>query len=164
MEKKKILFVCLGNICRSPMAETIFEALLKEHNLQEYYEIDSAGLDNYHEGEAADKRMREHAYQHGYHITHKSRHVKTADFDYYDLILGMDDQNIRGLKSRAVSDDRIKKINRMTNYCTQFIEADAVPDPYYGGDAGFQYVIELLQDACKGLLLEVEGERKQASR
>ena len=162
MTKKKILFVCLGNICRSPMAEAIFVSLLKERGLEAYYEVDSAGLDNYHEGELADRRMREHAFAHGYSITHRSRPVVRRDFEYFDLILGMDDQNMRGLNNRASNDLERSKLNRLTNYCTTFIEADCVPDPYYGGDAGFEHVIELLEDACAGLLLEVEGDCKNA--
>lgn len=148
---KKILFVCLGNICRSPMAEGVMLRLVKEAGLEKEFEIDSAGVMGYHEGELADPRMRSHAACRGYKLVHRSRPVRTEDFYNFDLIIGMDDQNISDLQERAPSPEEEKKIYRMTDYCVNMY-ADHVPDPYYGGASGFEFVIDLLEDACAGLL------------
>lgn len=149
--KKKILFVCLGNICRSSTAEGVMLHLLKKAGLESEFVIDSAGILSYHQGELPDSRMRAHAARRGYELVHRSRPVCTDDFDQFDLILGMDDRNIADLKERAPSVEASKKIHRMTDYCTRFT-ADHVPDPYYGGAEGFEQVIDLLEDACFGLL------------
>lgn len=113
--------------------------------------IDSAGILSYHQGELPDSRMRAHAARRGYNLVHRSRPVRTEDFYDFDLIIGMDDRNIDDLKERAPGPEEQKKIHRMTEYCTR-IPADHVPDPYYGGAEGFEYVIDVLEDACSGLL------------
>ncbi|NDV60503.1 low molecular weight protein-tyrosine-phosphatase [Bacteroides sp. 519] len=150
----KILFVCLGNICRSPMAEGVMLRLIKEAGLEDNYEIDSAGTAGYHTGELADSRMRAHASKRGYNLVHRSRKVKTEDFYDFDLIIGMDDNNISDLKRMSPSANEELKIRRMTDYATHHT-IDHVPDPYYGGDSGFEFVIDLLEDACSGLLDEL---------
>ncbi len=149
--KKKILFVCLGNICRSSTAEGVMLKLIEEAGLEHAFEIDSAGILSYHQGELPDSRMRAHAARRGYHLVHRSRPVRTEDFYHFDIILGMDDRNIADLNDRAPGPDEQKKIRRMTEFCTH-IPADHVPDPYYGGAEGFEYVIDILEDACRGLL------------
>ncbi len=149
--KKKILFVCLGNICRSSTAEGIMRRLIAEAGREEEFEIDSAGILSYHQGELPDSRMRAHAARRGYELTHRSRPVTTDDFYRFDLILGMDDRNLQDLRDRAPSPEEASKIGRMTDYCVQ-VDADHVPDPYYGGSAGFERVIDILEDACRGLL------------
>ena len=138
-EKKKILFVCLGNICRSSSAEGVMRHLVEEAGREDEFVIDSAG-------------MRAHAARRGYNLTHRSRPVRTDDFYEFDLIIGMDDRNIDDLKERAPSVEACGKIHRMTEYCTKFAHADYVPDPYYGGAEGFEYVLDILEDACAGLL------------
>ncbi len=148
---KRILFVCLGNICRSSTAEGVMLQLIKKAGLEKEIEVDSAGILSYHQGELPDSRMRAHAARRGYHLTHRSRPVRTEDFYSFDLILGMDDRNIDDLKERAPSPKEWDKIHRMTEYCTS-IPADHVPDPYYGGAEGFEYVLDVLEDACNGLL------------
>lgn len=154
-DKKKILFVCLGNICRSPSAEGVMRKMLKEAGCEERFVVDSAGISSYHRGELPDGRMRAHAARRGYGLTHRSRPVRTDDFYDFDLIIGMDDRNIDDLKERAPSDAEWKKIRRMTEFCTKFVHADHVPDPYYGGAEGFEYVLDILEDACAGLLSEM---------
>jgi protein-tyrosine phosphatase len=151
MSTTSILFVCLGNICRSPMAEGVFKHLLESRGLTKAFTVDSAGLIAYHRGELADSRMRTHAARRGYHLTHRSRPVTEEDFAKFDLIIGMDEQNIRELKMRATSPEQAAKIYRMTDFCTRML-AEEVPDPYYGGSEGFEYVIDLLEDAGEGLL------------
>ena len=131
---KKILFVCLGNICRSSTAEGVMLHLLKEAGLEKEFVIDSA-----------------HAARRGYKLVHRSRPVRTEDFYNFDLIIGMDDRNIDDLQERAPGVEEQKKIHRMTEYCRR-IPADHVPDPYYGGAEGFEYVLDILEDACSGLL------------
>lgn len=147
-----ILFVCLGNICRSCSAEGVMKHLVEQAGLQKQIGIDSAGIISYHQGELPDGRMRKHAAKRGYDLTHRSRPVTALDFEKFDLIIGMDDRNIQDLKSRAPSEEYFYKIHRMTEYCIKFNDTDTVPDPYYGGADGFELVLDLLEDACQGLL------------
>jgi protein-tyrosine phosphatase len=148
---KRILFVCLGNICRSSSAEEIMRTLIRKAGREAEFEVDSAGISSYHRGELADERMRAHASRRGYHITHRSRPVCTDDFYEFDLILGMDDRNIEALREKAPDVECEKKIGRMTDYCRVKV-VDYVPDPYYGGAQGFENVLDILEDACEGLL------------
>ena len=155
MMKQRILFVCLGNICRSSSAEEIMRTLVRRAGREKEFEIDSAGISGFHEGELPDERMRAHASRRGYQLTHRSRPVRTEDFYHFDWIVGMDDRNIDDLKDRAPSTAEWSKIHRMTEYCTKFTHADHVPDPYYGGSEGFEYVLDILEDACAGLLQSI---------
>ncbi len=148
---KKILFVCLGNICRSSSAEEVMRTLLKKAGKEHEVEVDSAGILNYHLGELPDSRMRMHAARRGYNLTHRSRPVCTDDFYEFDMIIGMDDRNIQDLKDRAPSLETEQKICRMTDFCRTKL-VDYVPDPYYGGAQGFENVLDILEDACAGLL------------
>lgn len=157
MSVKKILFVCLGNICRSPSAEAVMRAKLMEHNLTDKYLVDSAGITDFHEGGSADARMQQHALRRNYNLTSISRPVNAPkDFDDFDFIIGMDDQNLRDLKALASSKAHVNKLSRMTDYCTNFTMKE-VPDPYYGGAVGFELVLDLLEDACEGLIKKLEG-------
>ena len=128
---------------------------VKREGLEEKIEVDSAGILNYHQGELPDSRMRMHAYHRGYELTHRSRPVCTEDFLNFDMIIGMDDRNIQDLKDRAPSLEAEKKIYRMTDYCRTKL-VDYVPDPYYGGAQGFENVLDILEDACEGLLEEIK--------
>ena len=125
--------------------------LLRREGLEKAVEVDSAGILSYHQGELPDARMRMHAARRGYQLTHRSRPVRTHDFFDFDLILGMDDRNIQDLKDRAPSPEAERKIRRMTDYCRLKV-VDYVPDPYYGGAQGFENVLDVLEDACEGLL------------
>jgi len=152
--KIRILFICLGNICRSPLAETIMQHLVEEAGRGDEFEIDSAGLISYHEGEEADPRMLVHARRRGYRITHLSRPIRTSDFRHFDLIIGMDDANIDRLHKLSPDLQTDQKIHRMTDFCQRKV-VDHVPDPYYGGEQGFENVIDILEDACQGLFLSL---------
>ena len=151
----KILFVCLGNICRSSSAEEVMRTFIKREGLEKVIEVDSAGILSIHQGELSDSRMRMHAYHRGYTLTHRSRPVCTQDFLEFDMIIGMDDRNIQDLKDRAPSPEAEKKIHRMAEFC-QLKQVDYVPDPYYGGASGFENVLDILEDACEGLLDKVK--------
>ena len=150
----KILFVCLGNICRSSSAEEIMRTFVAREGLEKEIEVDSAGILSYHQGELPDERMRAHAIRRGYKLTHHSRPVQTDDFFDFDLIIGMDDRNIQDLRDKAPDLETEKKISRMTDYCQNKV-IDYVPDPYYGGAQGFENVLDILEDACEGLLNKV---------
>jgi protein-tyrosine phosphatase len=151
-EKKKILFVCMGNICRSPSAEAVFKGMALKEGLIGKFEIDSAGTGGWHAGEPADKRMQKHAVKRGYDLTSIARKFDPeTDFDRHDLIVAMDDENILALKSMARNEGDLKKIRKMTDFSKEW-NYDEVPDPYYGGEEGFELVLDLLEDACEGLL------------
>lgn len=157
MDKTKILFVCLGNICRSPSAEAVMNHLIQTKGLEAQFEIDSAGITGYHAGEPADERMQRHAIARGFKLTSISRPVqRETDFEYFDYIIGMDQQNISDLQERAPNQEALGKISLMTDYCSDH-RHDSVPDPYYGGAAGFELVLDILEDACRGLLKHIHN-------
>lgn len=147
----RVLFVCLGNICRSPAAESIFRALVEKEGFGERIEVDSAGIIGYHAGEGADGRMKRHAVRRGYRLASVARAITEEDFDRFDLIVGMDDDNILDLRRKAPSGEHDVVIRKMTDFCNRYDEQE-VPDPYYGGDKGFEHVLDLLEDGCSGLL------------
>ena len=141
--KNKVLFICLGNICRSPSAEAVFKDLVQKAGLQNEFEIDSAGIIGVHSGGRADARMRKHASLRGYSLDSISRKVDpNIDFDHFDYIIAMDDQNYRDLIDISKTDEQIKKISKMTDYSLNFNYTE-VPDPYYGGEEGFELVLDL---------------------
>ena len=141
----------MGNICRSPAAEGIMKHKVQELGLEHFFYIDSAGMHGWHEGELPDSRMRTHALRRGYALISHSRPIQYRDFEKFDLIIGMDDSNIQDLKRMAPNSASLQKIRRMTDFCRTH-KADCVPDPYYGGASGFELVLDLLEDACDGLL------------
>ncbi|KAK8480742.1 hypothetical protein V6N13_145206 [Hibiscus sabdariffa] len=134
-----LLFVCLGNICRSPAAEGVFRDIVEKKGLDSKFNIDSAGTIDYHEGNLADPRMRAASKRRGIEITSISRPIRSSDFSDFDLILAMDKQN------------RVMQVRLMCSYCKKHEETE-VPDPYYGGPQGFEKVLDLLEDACESLL------------
>ena len=155
MEKKKILFVCLGNICRSPSAEAVFTGIVKNRGLNHLFEIDSAGTSGWHAGEPADKRMISHGLKRGYDLTSISRKFNpNTDFDHFEMIIGMDDENIQTLKRMARNKSDLDKIHKMTDFRING-KYNEIPDPYYGGHEGFELVLDLLEDSCEGLLTKL---------
>lgn len=152
--KNKILFVCLGNICRSPAAHGIMEDMVAREGLKEEFEIDSAGTSAYHSGELPDGRMRAAAFSRGLRLDHRSRQFRRDDFDRFDMIIVMDDQNYDRVSRMTPDRESLGKIYRMTDFSSKFT-IDHVPDPYYEGADGFEYVLDILEDACSGLLEEL---------
>lgn len=154
--KTRVLFVCLGNICRSPSAEAVFRSIVESEGLADKVECDSAGTSAFHEGEPADHRMQSHAEKRGFELDSISRGFNSkTDFDEFDFIIGMDDQNVWDLKAKARSDKDRKKIYKMTDFAMD-MDYDSVPDPYYGGSSGFELVLDILEDACYGLLEQLK--------
>ena len=150
--KTRILFVCLGNICRSPAAEGIMRRIVEGRGLSGTFGIDSAGTYGGHRGELPDPRMRRAAARRGYELTHRARPLREADFERFDRIVVMDDCNYEAAHRLAPSRELAGKIYRMTEFCRRSPQWDHVPDPYYEGREGFELVLDLLEDACEGLL------------
>lgn len=151
-EPLRVLFVCLGNICRSPAADGIMRSMAAEAGVQDKWQIDSAGIGGWHVGQLPDKRMRVHAARRGYHLDHICRQVKESDFDNFDLIIGMDAQNIDDLRALAPTVDDLEKIVPMIDFCAMATRFDCIPDPYYDGAQGFETVLDLLESCCATLL------------
>lgn len=154
MEKYKILFVCLGNICRSPAGEGIMKDLIQKEGLSSTIEVDSAGTSGWHNGELPDSRMRKHGAKRGYKFDSLSRKFTVRDFDEFDVILAMDDSNFDNIIALSPDLDSQKKVYRMTDFSQRY-QHDHIPDPYYMGADGFELVLDLLEDACDGLLKKV---------
>ena len=150
--KYSVLFVCLGNICRSPAAQAVMQRMVDERGLTDRFFIDSAGLGGWHYGDLPDKRMRVHARPRGYELTHRARTVQARDFEDFDLIVGMDASNVDDLRARAATIEQQDKVVMMGDYIRQYPNYDYVPDPYYEGSEGFELVLDLLVDACDSLL------------
>lgn len=150
--KYRILFVCLGNICRSPAAQGVMERLVDEKGVSDRFVIDSAGLYGGHAGDLPDPRMRAHARRRGMELTHRSRPVRMSDFDDFDLIVAMDDSNYDRLRAFAPTVEAEHKVVKMADYFTQHPWADCVPDPYYDGAEGFENALDLIEDGCFSLM------------
>lgn len=154
MKRNKIslLFICLGNICRSPAAEGVMRKKVEVAGLAERFHIDSAGIGNWHVGQLPDRRMRACGQRHGYCFDSHARQICTDDFSRFDLLLVMDRDNYRDVTALAPTPEDARKVHLLTEYLTLHDGADTVPDPYYGGERDFEYALSLIEDACQGLL------------
>ena len=153
MKKISVLFVCLGNICRSPAAEAVFLGLLEKKGLTEAFIVDSAGTGSWHIGKKADLRMRIAAERRDINILSKARQITSKDFEKFNYILAMDDSNFRNIqdfKNRTSSND-FASIKKIQSFRSVF-NVQEVPDPYFGGDEGFDYVLDILEDSVSGFL------------
>lgn len=153
----RVLFVCLGNICRSPAAEGVLRAIVEEKGTAGLWEIDSAGTGDWHIGQLPDNRMRIHARRRGIELTHRCRQVRPSDFDDFDLIIPMDAQNERNLRTMAPTPEAEERIVPMATFIDMAMRYDHVPDPYYEGAEGFELVLDLLDDGCRRLAALGDG-------
>jgi protein-tyrosine phosphatase len=152
----KVLFVCLGNICRSPSAEGVFRKLVEEHGLLDQIEIDSAGTHAYHVGSPPDERAQQAASRRGINMSDmRGRRIDEGDFYIFDYVLAMDESNEYHLREMAPAEE-IHKIELFLNYAPQRSESE-VPDPYYGGHTGFEKVLDMIEDASEGLLADIKS-------
>jgi len=150
----RVLLVCMGNICRSPTAEVVLRHFIKINNLGGKVEVDSAGTHGYHVGEAPDSRTQRAALSRGYDLTQlRARKVALQDLEYFDLILAMDRGNLDKLQ-RMAAPEQLSKIRLFMDYASNF-EDDEVPDPYYGLGHGFDLVLDMVEDAAKGVVDDV---------
>ncbi len=163
-EKKKILFVCLGNIVRSPLAENIFRRLVQENGLDKRYEVDSAGTGGWHAGESPDPRMVRVAARHGLNYSGRARQVTPQDLQEFDLVVAMDRDNKAVLYSLAQTPQQQAKIHLLRDFDPYGKPNAEVPDPYYGGIDGFEKVYQIVERSCRGMLHSLEnGGMKPAS-
>lgn len=153
----RVLFVCLGNICRSPTAHGVFEQKIQSQGLDKRIEVDSAGTASWHQGNLPDTRSMRAAKGRGYSLEHlRARQVTEADFDHFDYILAMDANNLADLKALRPT--------HFTGHLGLFLDfghanEKEVPDPYHGGEAGFQHVLDLVEDACDGLIHHIINQK-----
>lgn len=159
MRKKKLLFICLGNICRSPAADGIMHSLVDSRHLADKYVIDSAGIGSWHTGQMPDPRMREHGLRHGYTFNHHARQISTSDFTSFDYIIVMDEENYADVTRLSRRTECTAQVLRMASFLTRHPNVSFVPDPYYGTGKDFDYAIELIEDGCAGLLSWLESEK-----
>jgi protein-tyrosine phosphatase len=153
----RVLMICMGNICRSPTAAGVLRHKLQQAGLDGRVEVDSAGTHaNWHEGEGADPRSHARALARGYDLSqHRARRIADADFQRYDLILAMDRDNIAALEERCPEDQRAK-LRRLSEFGRRHA-SEEVPDPYYSGPGAFEHVLDLVEDACDGVVEHLRG-------
>ncbi|MCP5558613.1 MAG: low molecular weight phosphotyrosine protein phosphatase [Verrucomicrobiaceae bacterium] len=154
----RLLFVCLGNICRSPAAEGVMRHFVEENGLASSVHIDSAGTAGWHTGKRADERMRAAALARGYDLASRARQLKAEDLLSFDLVLVMDEENLRDARALDPQSLYTEKVKLFCDFCTDHSERQ-VPDPYYGGEEGFEKVLDLLEDGCRNLITFVKRPR-----
>lgn len=151
--KKRILFVCLGNICRSPAAEGVMRKMVTEAGQESLYHIDSAGIGDWHVGQLPDWRMRQCGAERGYRFdSHARQFDRRHDFTDFDWIFVMDDANLKAITSMASDDAERAKVRKLSDFLTTHSGAQSVPDPYYGGTKDFECSLDLIEEACRNLL------------
>ena len=152
-----VLFVCMGNICRSPSGEAVMNKLIKRADLSDKIECDSAGTIAHHEGEPADARMKRHALNRGFRLTSIARRFRNVDFENFEYIIAMDRANYNDLISFDIEKKYSNKLFMMTDF-SENGKYNEVPDPYYGGPEGFEEVLDILEESCEGLLKKIKEE------
>ena len=155
---KRLCFVCLGNICRSPTAEAVMRHLVKQAGLDDRIEIESAGTGDWHVGEPPDRRSREVGERRGIPLSGRAQQFGPSDFARFDHVLAMDGKNLADLQAMAPDEASRRKVRLLRSYDEASPPNSDVPDPYYGGAAGFDHVFDVCQAACEGLLVEVRRE------
>lgn len=159
--KMKLLFICLGNICRSPAAEGIMRQMVEERALSNDIIVDSAGIGSWHVGEMPDPRMRKHAARRGYDLSPlRARQFRSDDFQKFDYIIVMDEENYHDVMERGGVYADARKVLRMKDYFIRYKGQQSVPDPYYGGAEGFERALNLIEDGCEGLLKDLVNKIK----
>lgn len=164
MIKKKILFVCMGNICRSPAAEGIAKKILEEKKLNEFIEVDSAGTLDFHTGELPDQRMIRHASKRGYTLDSVARQFNPSeDFEKFNYIITMDNDNYSAITSLDKKDKFKDKVFKIVTFSKK-IKVNEVPDPYYSGSQGFEFVLDILADAVEEVINKVEDDIRRENK
>jgi protein-tyrosine phosphatase len=152
----KVLFICLGNICRSPAAHAVFQKLIDEKELNDFLDIDSCGTSGHHDGERADARMIQKAFNRGIVVNSISRKFTKADFKKFDYLIAMDESNLESILELDVNNEFTHKLSLLTDYCSGIYKnTTKVPDPYYGDDMGFETVLDIVENGCQNLLIEI---------
>lgn len=152
MKKKvKVLFICLGNICRSPAAQGAFENIVRKENKEFMFEIDSCGTSGFHDGELADPRTRKVALKRGIHLTHRSRKLTSNDLHYFDYLLVMDDNNFKDVNSLINDEQTRTKLFKFGSFDPEN-DSNIIPDPYYGSEREFEKVQDLVEKCSIGFL------------
>jgi protein-tyrosine phosphatase len=149
----------MGNICRSPAGEIIFQHLIEQENLTDEISCDSAGTIGFHSGSAPDPRMAQTLKKRDYRIFGKSRQFRISDFENYDLILAMDKENHAHLSALSKNSEHLEKLRLFCHFCTEHEETE-VPDPYYGGNQGFELVADLIEDGAHGILSKIKNDSR----
>lgn len=157
MEKKRICFVCLGNIVRSPLAEHLFRRVAEQAGVAQSYEVDSAGTGSWHLGERPDSRMRKLAAQRGLKYDGRARKFLPADLDHFDYVIVMDRENYANVLALVRSPEQQKKVHMLREFDPRGGQFSAVPDPYYGGLRGFEDTYQIVERSVKGLLNALEA-------
>ncbi|TVR89220.1 MAG: low molecular weight phosphotyrosine protein phosphatase [Spirochaetaceae bacterium] len=152
MNKMKIMFVCTGNICRSPLAHAVLEHKAREREKSDSLEVESSGIHSYHIGDNADSRMRQTARDRGVTLDHKARHLSRQDLNDYDLLLAMDRSHYREMERMAAGDPSLVSKIKLFGAYLDSDRAPDIPDPYYGGQSGFDLVFEMVSEGCDALL------------
>lgn len=158
MKPISVLFVCMGNICRSPTAHGVFRHKVKSLGLHDFVTVNSAGTHNYHPGSPPDERSQKHATKRGYDLSDlRARQIRKSDFETFDHILVMDWDNLSLVQEKCPPQHQ-KKVRRFTEFCQEF-DSPVVPDPYYGEAQGFEHVLDLIEDASDGLLRQLKNSK-----
>jgi len=157
MKKYKVMFVCMGNICRSPLAHGVFQKMVEDEGLESHIEIESSGTTAYHIGELPDYRMTKVAASRGFDLNHRARKFMPSDLENYDMVLAMDNNNLRDIQMHQKKHHQAS-VQLFRNFDPEGVQGSEVPDPYYGGDEGFENVFRIVHRTSRRLLDHVKNE------